>query len=315
MNAAASIKNNLFSLCTVCGGEEWSFVREGCDLYQPNDDIRFKLYRCLSCGQVMQNPLPTAQQLSRAYSSEYVSYRPAWKQKGWPFWKILRVLTTLRRLRRLQRYGKGGKLLEVGCGAGDFLHAAHQAGWEVKGVEYSAALAETLRVEMGFDVRAGELAPGLWEAGGFDVVVLWSVLEHLNNPLQALEIARSYLKVGGVVLIQIPTLYGLEQGAKFRQYWAILELPRHLSFFGKECLSDLCRHAGMKMIVFKTPLLETGWCYFASVSNYAKRPDGAARPMVAALSLAVMSILLLPMMAWRAWLGHGTEAFAVVVKE
>jgi SAM-dependent methyltransferase len=315
MNLSARIEDDSFSLCTVCGGDRWSFVREGCDLYQPNDDARFKLYRCLSCGQVMQNPLPTARQLGKAYSSEYVSYRPAWKQTGWPFWKILRVLTTLRRLRRLQRYGKGSKLLEVGCGAGDFLHAAHRAGWEVKGVEYSVPLADALRVEMGFDVRAGELTPGLWEEGSFDVVVLWSVLEHLNNPLEALGIACSYLKVGGVVLIQIPTLDGVEQGTRFRQYWAILELPRHLSFLGKECLSDICRHAGMKMIVFRTPLLETMWCYFASVSNYAKRSDGPARPVLAALLLAMMSILSFPMMAWRAWRDHGTEAFAVAVKE
>jgi hypothetical protein len=53
------------SRCTVCGGVQWSFVRVGCDLYQPNDDAGFKLYRCLTCGQIMQNPLPTAAQLSR----------------------------------------------------------------------------------------------------------------------------------------------------------------------------------------------------------------------------------------------------------
>ena len=59
MNLSARIEDDSFSLCTVCGGDRWSFVREGCDLYQPNDDASFKLYRCLSCGQVMQNPLPT----------------------------------------------------------------------------------------------------------------------------------------------------------------------------------------------------------------------------------------------------------------
>ena len=64
--------------------------------------------------------------------------------------------------------------------------------------------------------------------------------------------------------------YGVKQGRKmFQQYWALLDLPRHLSFFGREGLSDLCDKAGMKLIAFKTPLLETAWCYFASVSNYA----------------------------------------------
>jgi SAM-dependent methyltransferase len=305
-------EQDLSSRCTVCGGAQWSFVRAGCDLYQPNDDASFKLYRCLSCGQIMQNPLPTSAQLNKAYSAEYAPYRPAWKEPGWPLWKILRELTTSRRLRRLRRYGSGRKLLEVGCGAGDFLHAVHRAGWDVRAVEYSDALADALRTELGFDVRTGDLAPGLWESGSFDVVALWSVLEHLGNPLEALVTTCSYLKVGGVAFIQIPTVDGVQQGMKFRQYWALLDLPRHLSFFGREALSGLCDRAGMQLIVFKTPLLETAWCYYASVLNFASHSP--ARRIVGALSLALISVLSFPIMALRAWRCQGTEAFAVAVK-
>jgi SAM-dependent methyltransferase len=260
----------------------------------------------------MQNPLPTAAQLSKAYSAEYAPYRPAWKESGWPLWKILRELTTWRRMRRLRRYGAGNRLLEVGCGAGDFLHAVHRAGWEVKAVEYSDALAEGLRTELGFDVRTGDLTPGLWESGTFDVVALWSVLEHLANPLEALVTTCSYLKVGGVAFIQIPTRYGVKQGMKFQHYWALLDLPRHLTFFGRKGLSDLCDQAGMKLIVFKTPLLETAWCYYASVSNYASHSP--VRRTVGAISLALLSFLSFPAMVVQAWRGRGTEAFAVAVK-
>ena len=304
----------LMSRCTVCGGGEWSLVRSGCDLYQPNDETTFNLDRCLSCGQIMQNPLPTPEQLSKGYSAEYAPYRPAWKQKGWPLWKILRELTTSRRMRRLDRYGSGGRLLEVGCGAGDFLYAMHRKGWDVKAVEYSAVLAEALRSELGFDVRAGDLAPGLWEGSSFDAVVLWSVLEHLRNPLEALVTAASYLKPGGAVFIQIPTCYGVERGMRFRQYWALLDLPRHLSFFSREILANLCGQAGMRLILFKTPLLETAWCYFASISNYAHHERSPLRRAVGVLSLTLISVLSFPFTAMRAWRGHGTEAFAVAVK-
>ena len=262
----------------------------------------------------MQNPLPTAEQLSKGYSAEYAPYRPAWKQKGWPLWKILRELTTSRRMRRLDRYGSGGRLLEVGCGAGDFLYAMHRKGWDVKAVEYSAVLAEALRSELGFDVRAGDLAPGLWEGSSFDAVVLWSVLEHLRNPLEALVTAASYLKPGGAVFIQIPTCYGVERGMRFRQYWALLDLPRHLSFFSREILANLCGQAGMRLILFKTPLLETAWCYFASISNYAHHERSPLRRAVGVLSLTLISVLSFPFTAMRAWRGHGTEAFAVAVK-
>jgi SAM-dependent methyltransferase len=302
------------SRCTVCEGDRWNFVRRGCDLYQPDSQESFELYRCLSCGQVMQNPLPTPEQLSKAYSAEYAPYRPGWKETGWPLWKVLRELTTRRRMKRLRRYGKGSKLLEVGCGAGDFLHAAHRAGWDVSAVEYSAPLADALRLELGFDVRTGELTPELWQPGSFDVVALFSVIEHLRNPQEALVTASSYLRPGGAVFIQIPTLRGVELGVEFGQYWALLDLPRHLSFFGREGLSDLCDQAGMQLIVFKTGLLETTWCYFQSLSNYRSLSTLAERRTTGVVSLALRSVLSFPSMVVRAFQGHGTEAFAVAVK-
>jgi SAM-dependent methyltransferase len=304
----------LVSRCTVCDGNHWSFVRAGRDLYQPQDEVSFKLDQCLACGQVMQNPLPTPEQLGKAYSAEYAPYRAAWKESGWPWWKILRELTTRRRVRRLRRYGAGTKLLEVGCGAGDFLHTTHRAGWDVRAVEYSGALAEALRTELGFDVRTGDLRPGLWEDGSFDAVIMWSVLEHLRDPLGALVTACAYLRPEGSVFIQIPTLLGVKQGKRFQQYWALLDLPRHLSFFGKEGLADLCAKAGMQLIVFETPLLETAWCYFASVCNYANHCKNPLRRAAGVVSLTLLSILALPYIAVRAWRGHGTEAFAVAVK-
>ncbi len=223
-------------------------------------------------------------------------------------------LTTARRMRRLQRYGAGSRLLEVGCGAGDFLYAAQRTGWEVKAVEYSDSLAAALRTELGFDVRTGDLTRGLWPAESFDAVVMWSVLEHLQNPLEALMTASSYLKPGGAVFIQIPTLYGVQQGMRFRQYWALLDLPRHLSFFGKELLADLCHRAGMQLTVFKTPLLETAWCDFASISNVAGHSRSPVRRAFRVLSLTLLSVLSFPLLAWRSARGRGTEAFAVAVK-
>ena len=221
-----------------------------------------------------------------------------------------------RRLRRLRRYGKGSKLLEVGCGAGDFLHAVHRVGWDVKAVEYSDALADALRTELGFDVRTGDLAPGLWEHGTFDVVALWSVLEHLSNPLRGAgdDLLLSESRRGCRSSRYRPST-GCSRECNFAQYWALLDLPRHLSFFGQEGLSDLCDKAGMKLIVFKTPLLETAWCYFASICNYASH---SANPCGGSLGTLIAHAAIgsypFPLMAVRAWRGHGTEAFAVAVK-
>ena len=67
----------------------------------------------------------------------------------------------------------------------------------------------------------------------------------------------------------------------------------------------------MKLMVFKTPLLETAWCSFASISNYAGQASVDALGTVA---LTLLSVLSFPLTALRAWRGRGTEAFAVAVK-
>lgn len=299
--------------CTVCKNTRWVFAREGYDLYRPNGKV-FRLDQCLSCGHVMQNPSPGGEELSKAYSIEYAPYRPAWKETNWSLWRVLRELTTLRRIRRLKRYAKGSRLLEVGSGAGDFLYAAHREGWQVAAVEYSEPLVNEIRSELAFDVQAGELRPGLWKPESFDLLVLWSVIEHVPDPLETLITAGSYLKPGGTLFFQLPTVYGVWQGGFFRQYWAILDLPRHLNFFGRKSLSDLCEKAGLRLTVFKTPLLDVAWCYFASCSNYANAAKSKAQKLLRLALFPPIMVLAMPFMLARAWRRRGTEAFAVAVK-
>jgi len=62
----------------------------------------------------------------------------------------------------LKRYGIGHEMLEVGCGAGDFMLASHRAGWNVSAVEYNGSLVNMIVRELGFDVREGGLTSGYW---------------------------------------------------------------------------------------------------------------------------------------------------------
>ena len=263
----------------------------------------------------MQTPLPTDAELREAYSVDYAPYRPAWKESGWPLWRVLRELTTWRRMLRLKRYGRGRKLLEVGSGAGDFLYAAHRAGWDVKAVEYCDELADTLRAELGLDVRSGELQRGFWKEGEFDVVALWNVLEHVQDPLDTLVTACSYLRTGGLLFLQIPTLDATEHEKWFGEYWKLLDLPRHLNFFAKEALSTLCSKAGMELIVFKTPAIDTAWCFFASSCSYIFHSESPMQGLSRSIWVGVRGISALPKMVFHAWRAHGTEAFAIAVKK
>jgi SAM-dependent methyltransferase len=205
-------------------------------------------------------------------------------------------------------------MLEVGCGAGDFMVAAHRAGWNVRAVEYNSSMVDIIRSELGFDVRVGELALGLWNEGEFDLIAFWNVLEHLQDPLRELSIAASYLRPGGRVFLQIPSREAAEHGQWFGQYWAPLDLPRHIHFFDRATLSRLCNRAGFEVVVYKTPFIQSAWCYYISSWHWANR-DGKKRvrwPRFLALAAAVT--LGMPYVAIQAVRKRGLEAFAVAVK-
>jgi 2-polyprenyl-3-methyl-5-hydroxy-6-metoxy-1,4-benzoquinol methylase len=109
-------------------------------------------------------------------------------------------------LNDLNIYRKTGNLLEIGCGDGRFLKLARDRGWQVAGVELSAQAVNMARQKYGLNVLSGpleEVAQGLKNLS-FDIIIMWGVIEHLQNPLQALKIAKSLLRKGGVLIIYTP---------------------------------------------------------------------------------------------------------------
>lgn len=304
------------SICQICDANMWTPVREGSDLCRPDCKKVFKLAQCGSCGHVMQNPKLDAQELSAAYSvaEDYAAYRPAWKQSGWPLWKILRIWTMSRRLSWLKRYGKGKELLDVGCGAGDFMAAAHRAGWNVHAVDYNSSMVDLVGGELGFDVRLGELKVGIWDEGYFDAVTFWNVLEHVQDPLHELSLAAHYLRKGGSVLLQFPSRQGALHGQWYGQYWAPLDLPRHLHFYDERTLATLCEKAGFKLVAYKTPIVQSAWCYYASSWRWSNRDGNKALGILRFMALASIITLFMPYIAVQALRGVGMETVAIAVK-
>ncbi|HZR02887.1 MAG TPA: class I SAM-dependent methyltransferase [Burkholderiales bacterium] len=262
----------------------------------------------------MQLPLPAPEELARAYDGSYPAYQAAWRTAGWSLWTFLRAWTMRRRMALLSRHVSGSELLEVGSGGGDFLFAASRRGWHVCAVEYNATMADIARTELRLDVRSGELRPGLWRPGSFDVVVLWNVLEHVLNPHETLAVAYDYLRPGGKVLMSIPTRAAAEAGRLYGHHWLLLDLPRHLHFFDRQSLDRVCRSAKLELASFTTPALETCWCHLMSALAFARgRPSIHGRLGAVSLTLALAGPIVV-YATIRAIRGSGTEAMAVAVK-
>lgn len=146
--------------------------------------------------------------------------------------------------------GAGRRLLDVGCGSGEFLQRMRTSGWEVIGVEPDPMAAARAR-SRDLDVRDGALADAALQADFFDAIVLSHVIEHVHDPISLLRECGRVLRPGGVLVVMTPNLDSVGH-RRFGADWRGLEPPRHLHLFSSRSLSTCVRTAGLTVAALRT---------------------------------------------------------------
>ena len=136
-----------------------------------------------------------------------------------------------------------GRLLDFGCGGGAYLERMHRQGWDVTGLDVSAAAVECVRTRLGLRALLGTLPHPELKPATFDVVTMWHSLEHVHEPLEVLRAAHQLLAPGGKLLVATPNIDSLPF-RWFGQAWYGLDLPRHLTHFSSRTLRRLLERAG-----------------------------------------------------------------------
>jgi len=136
-----------------------------------------------------------------------------------------------------------GRLLDVGCGTGEFLEAVRRGGWQVEGVERDENASAWARESLGIPVETGSVDTLQTTSGLFDVITLWHVLEHLYDPGAAVRKIRDLLANDGYVLIALPNVGGLDSRV-YGANWIALDTPRHVNHFSPTTLTRLLTEAG-----------------------------------------------------------------------
>ena len=234
--------------CNLCG------ATESLPLYALRDPgyevpSGFVLRRCLHCGLMYLSPRPTQETIEAYYPAEYGPYRPAIEDERWALMRWIRRRKLAKRRRLTERYSgqKQGRLLDVGCATGLFLHEMAQAGWEVAGVEPIAPAAEYARRRFALSVFQGTLRSAPYAPASFDAMTFWDVLEHTFSPAEELAHAARLLRPGGLLVVSVPNWDSPDRWL-FGRHWLGLDPPRHLYVFTRETLTALLAQAGFSVL-------------------------------------------------------------------
>ncbi|MBS0150330.1 MAG: class I SAM-dependent methyltransferase [Nitrospira sp.] len=218
--------------CNLCGGTEVSTLSSRSRSGNP-----LRTVICRACGLVWSDPRPHD---ARQFYEEL--YRLTYKNTYSPKPKhVLRAGTVA-----LSRFGKIAPLLssrktvlDVGTGGGEFAYLLQSLGYVVNGIEPNRGYADYSIQQYGLTVQVGFVQDATFAPASFDIVTIWHVLEHTEDPGFILARLRSWLKPDGILVVEVPNVEATCQAPRSTFHEA------HLYNFNVVSLRRLAKKQGL----------------------------------------------------------------------
>lgn len=211
----------------------------------------FTVVRCTTCGLMRTTPRPTPETIGLYYPDDYGPYvgtqvnQATHPQTSWVAKLAGFIYGFFNFNTEILPSLFPGRLLEIGCASGSFLHRLAGQGWDVQGIEFSEKAAQAAR-RLGYCVHSGPLETAPDPEQPFDLIVGWMVMEHLHDPVRCLSKLLEWAKPGAYLVLSVPDA-GSSEFRFFKEKWYDLHLPNHLYHFTPETLGRVLAEAGWKM--------------------------------------------------------------------
>lgn len=261
----------------------------------------FVLRRCAACGlrfsDPMQHPGRDWYEASEIYQEVAWNLQPLHKLgQRWEFRCFLAA-----------GFPRQGLVFDVGCGRGDFLAVARQAGYRVCGTDLNRDLLRAAEKAFGF---TGLLDKPLQEITAAElpeqpaVITAFEVLEHLPQPAAFIRACREKLTAGGAIFLSTP---GVERVPALFDA-TVDSPPHHLTLWTPAALRRLLETNGFTCRdIQRKPLLASDLMYhWMRAVPGANGPGGAAKLLRAACKAGALAAR--PLLARRAGAGGFTLA-------
>ncbi len=220
MKSSASIVTEYVS-CDLCGSEEHTL------LYSKWDPVTRKEYNVVECrcGMAFVNPMPTVESIPLLYPADYLKDKRDFAQL---YGRMMKLLPNI----------SGGRLLDIGCGQGDFINRASKEGWLVEGVDLMAW--ENLHL---VPIRVGDFLEMDLPSDSYDVLTAWALLEHVRQPSAFFRKVFRLLKKDGKFIFVVPNFEAPGMRRSCTE-----DIPRHLWLFSPRAIDEYLRKSGMETL-------------------------------------------------------------------
>jgi 2-polyprenyl-3-methyl-5-hydroxy-6-metoxy-1,4-benzoquinol methylase len=206
----------------------------------------FRIVECDRCGFRFTNPRPSANEIGRYYESEdYTPHQDTSRGLIDRLYRWVRLYTLRSKYRLITSLmaAPPGRLLDFGCGTGEFLNLCQSRGWETRGLEPDPTAQDVAAEQYGLSVDAPDQIQSIPD-DHFDIITLWHVLEHVPELSKTVEQLKRTLAPGGTLVVAVPNCASFD-AQFYGQYWAAYDVPRHLYHFRPDDIRRLFDSSGM----------------------------------------------------------------------
>ena len=207
----------------------------------------FDIVECEACSIRTTTPFPDKKIIGNYYSSDdYISHDD--KVSG-IFDSIYGLVRTYQLNKKKKLIGKyfnksNGKILDIGCGAGDFLQYMKENHWNINGVDTSNKARKIAKKKLNIKV----MDPKDWinNKEKYDVITCWHSLEHVHEPWVYLDKIKKSLTLDGFLIVALPN-YQSTDAKIYKEFWAAYDTPRHLYHFTIKSMNKTIKPHGLNI--------------------------------------------------------------------
>ena len=258
--------------CGICKGSAIKKHIKGKD-HNATEEI-FSVVECKNCGYRFTSPRPKEKFIGKYYKSKnYISHNSTKKGLINKIYHIVRKYQFYKKNKLIEKHSKTGgkKILDIGCGTGDFLNYMQIKKWEISGIEKDEGARKIATEKNNISINRDML--NLKEKNKYDVITMWHVLEHIYDAQTYIEKICKIIKKEGVIVIAVPNSNSYD-AIKYKENWVAYDLPIHVSHFRKNDIQNIANKNNLKLKHIEPMFFDA---YYISILSSRKKGESVVK--------------------------------------